>query len=317
MRDPRKAMSRRAFCGTAAAVLTATASSSRWGHAAEGGNRREFVDVHVHFGQPWCEREVLSTEMLLRWMDAHDVAQAWVLPLVSPESYMYVISPEYVFRETAPYRDRLIPFCSIDPRNSFLGHREKLDQLKRFVDAGARGFGEHKWGGKIDDPKNIDLLAAVSEMKLPVLFHTDNVRNTDLPGLPGLDKVLTTLPELVMIGHGPGWWASISGQVTERELGGYPRGPIAPGGAIDRLMDKHANLYADLSAGSGSRALRRDLAFSREFLLRRVDRILFGTDYLMPNQEIDQFAVLDELDLPDEAMSKISHGNARRILGAA
>jgi predicted TIM-barrel fold metal-dependent hydrolase len=152
-------------------------------------------------------------------------------------------------------------------------------------------------------------------MKLPVLFHMDNIRNTDRPGLPGLDKVLAALPNLVMIGHGPGWWASISGDATQQDLGGYPRGPIAPGGAMENLMAKHANLYADLSAGSGSRALQRDLKFAREFLIRLADRMMFGTDFLEPEQDVDQFAILKELNLPDEVFSKIAHGNARRVIG--
>jgi predicted TIM-barrel fold metal-dependent hydrolase len=189
------------------------------------------------------------------------------------------------------------------------------DQLRRYIDAGARGFGEHKWGGAVDDPRNIEMLATVAELKLPVLFHMDNIRNTDSPGLPGLDKLLTALPELVMIGHGPGWWASISGDATQQDLGGYPRGPIAPGGAMERLMQKHKNLYADLSAGSGSRALRRDLKFAREFLIRLSDRMLFGTDFLQPEQETDQFAVLKELSLPEDVFRKIANGNARRVIG--
>src|SRR4029079_18811720 len=93
-------------------------------------------------------------------------------------------------------------------------------------------------------------------------------------------------PGCNFIGHGPGWWASISGDVTERDLGGYPKGKVAPGGAIDRLMEKYPNLYGDLSAGSGASASSRDLEFGREFLIRRQDRICFGTDFLSPPQAV-------------------------------
>ncbi|MBI3466051.1 MAG: amidohydrolase family protein [Planctomycetes bacterium] len=311
--------SRRRFCGHLFAAGAASVSlGTSWASAAQpaGSSRKaNLIDVHVHLGQPWTDRGALTVEMLLRWMDAHEVAQACVLPLISPESYMYVITPAWVLEQTAPYRDRLIPFCSMDPRNPYMRGPGLRDQLRRYIDAGARGFGEHKWGGAVDDQRNIDMLGVVAEMKLPVLFHMDNIRNTDRPGLPGLDKLLTALPNVVMIGHGPGWWASISGDATQQDLGGYPRGPIAPGGAMEKLMAKHANLYADLSAGSGSRALQRDLKFAREFLIRLADRMMFGTDFLQPEQAVDQFAVLRELNLPDEVFRKIANGNARRVLG--
>ena len=130
------------------------------------------------------------------------------------------------------------------------------------------------------------------ELKLPVLFHLDNQRNMDTPGLPGLERVLGTHPALVMIGHGPGWWASIGGGTTAADLAGYPRGEVRTGGAIDRLMDKYPNLYGDLSAGSGAGAIQRDAKFGREFLVRRQDRLLFGTDFLAPGKRCRNLSCL-------------------------
>ncbi len=275
----------------------------------------KYVDIHVHLGQPWNERGPLTAEMMLRWMDAHEVAQAWILSLVSPESWFYPITPQWILEQTRPYRDRLIPFCGVDPRSTNLGgYKGMLDILKRYVDAGAKGFGEHKWGGAIDDPRNIDLFRACAEVKLPVLFHLDNVRNTDKPGLPGLEKVLQEVPNGVFIGHAQGWWASISGNVKQAELQGYPRTPVAPGGAIDRLMDKYPNIYGDLSAGSGANAIRRDLEFGREFVIRRADRLLFGTDYLASSQEVPQFDLYESLNLPPEVQAKVFRENARSLL---
>jgi len=275
----------------------------------------KYVDVHVHLGQPWNERGPLTPEMLLRWMDAHHVAQAWVLSLVSPESWFYPITPQWVFEQTAPYRDRLIPFCGVDPRSINLnGFTGMLDILKRYVDAGARGFGEHKWGGAIDDPRNIDLFRACAEVKLPILFHTDGKRNTDKPGLPGLERVLKAVPEGTFIAHAQGWWASISGDAKLAEFDNYPRAPVAPGGAIDRLMDLYPNIYGDLSAGSGANAIGRDIEFGREFVIRRADRLLFGTDYLASAQSVPQFELLESLDLPADVQTRVFRENARKLL---
>ncbi len=107
--------------------------------------------------------------------------------------------------------------------------------LRHYVDAGARGFGEHKPGVPIDDPRNMASELLGAELKLPVLFHLDNLRNTDAPGLPGLERVLQAHPTIPFIGHGPGWWASIGGGSHCGRPGRAIRaGEVLPGGAIDR-----------------------------------------------------------------------------------
>ncbi|MFN5707149.1 MAG: amidohydrolase family protein, partial [Planctomycetota bacterium] len=145
--------------------------------------------------------------------------------------------------------------------------------------------------------------------------HLDNDRNWDQPGLPGLEKLMREVPEVRLIGHGPGWWASISAEVNQGDLHGYPKGTVLPGGALDRLLTKYPNLYGDLSAGSGHNAIRRDLEFGREFLLRHADRMMFGTDYLADKQVVEQFALFETLSLPKEVEAKIFRTNAARVLG--
>ncbi|MBI2827132.1 MAG: amidohydrolase family protein [Planctomycetia bacterium] len=313
---------RRQFCRQAAGSLAAAAAFASSPLLAADTAKKlppgRYVDVHTHLGTVWNSGRELTAEELLRWMDAANIAQAVVLPLVSPESSSYPISTNFVLAETKPHRDRLIPFCSVDPRTSYSGgHAGLVAMLRRYVDAGARGFGEHKPGVPIDDPRNMALYAACAELKLPVLFHLDDIRNTDAPGLPGLEKALKEFPAVTFIGHGPGWWASISAGVTANDLGGYPRGEVAPGGAIDRLIAKYPNLYGDLSAGSGAGAIGRDLKFGREFLIRRQDRLMFGTDFLAPGQEVPQLELFAQIDLPDTAAAKIFRDNARRMLGLA
>jgi uncharacterized protein len=276
----------------------------------------KYVDVHTHLGQTWNSTESLSADALLRWMDVNEIAQAVVLPLVSPESSSYLLTSDFVLAETKPHRDRLIPFCAIDPRTSYRGGlRGLVDMLKKYVDQGAKGFGEHKPGVKIDDPRNMTIYAACGELNLPILFHLDEQRNTDAPGLPGLEKALHEFPKTQFIGHGPGWWASISANLTQADLAKYPDGPVAPGGAIDTLMDKYPNIHGDLSAGSGARAIARDTAFGREFLIRRADRLMFGTDFLAPGQDVPQLTLFRQLQLPAEVQAKIFRDNARKLLG--
>ncbi len=313
-------LSRRAFHRQLAAAAFACAPAlGRRASAAPSGRKLpagRYVDVHTHLGQTWNTKDPLTAEALLRWMDAHEVAQAVVLPLVSPEASSYPLTSDFVLAETRPHGDRLVPFCSIDPRTSIEGgHKALVERLSRYIEAGAKGFGEHKPGVAIDSPQNLALFAACAEVKLPILFHLDNQRNTDAPGLPGLAKVLETVPGANFIAHGPGWWASISSNVTQTDLAGYPRGEVAPGGAVDALLDEYPNLYGDLSAGSGANAIARDERFGREFLVRRADRLMFGTDFLAPGQDVPQFELFDKLNLPAEVQAKIFRDNACRVLG--
>ncbi|GMU91544.1 MAG: hypothetical protein AMXMBFR4_06020 [Candidatus Hydrogenedentota bacterium] len=307
-------MGRRAFLRTAAA--TGLAFRARADKASAGvGPSYRYIDVHTHLGQEWGNRPPLSAVELLAWMDKHEIGKACVMPLVSPESWDHILTTDYVLRETAPHRDRLVPFCALDPRANYHPTFEaKVKHLERYVDAGAKGFGEHKCGVPIDDPRNIEVFAACAELKLPVLFHLDNDRNMDVPGLPGLARVLEAVPNGIFIGHANGWWANISADVTQQQMGEYPGGAVAPGGAIDALMDRFPNLYGDLSAGSGSNAILRDIEFGRAFLVRRADRLLFGTDYLAPGQQVPQLSLYKELDLPGDVRAKIFRENASRLL---
>ena len=102
--------------------------------------------------------------------------------------------------------------------------------------------------------------------------------------------------------------------MTTSGLGGYPKTRISPGGALDLLFDAHRNLWGDLSAGSGANAIGRDPGFGLGFLLRRADRLLFGTDYLKPGQDVPQFKLLAGIDLPADVRVKIERGNAAKLL---
>jgi uncharacterized protein len=286
-------------------------------YAAESTPKKasKYIDVHTHIGTTWNGNKELTTDGLLTWMDEHDVEKSVLLPLTSPESSSFLQLTEPALAAAKKHPDRFVAFCSIDPRTSLRGGRKGfLDVIGRYVEQGARGFGEHKVGLDFDDPLMMQIYDVCEELAIPLLFHMDNERGKDQPGLPRLEHALATFPKLNFLGHGPGWWASISGGLTQEELMSYPKGKVRDGGAIDKLMEAYPNLYGDLSAGSGANSISRDREFGREFMVRRQDRLMFGTDYLQPGQDVPQFELFDSLDLPPEVAAKVFRGNAERVL---
>ena len=316
--------SRRHFLATSAfaALGTSAAPAVRPKH--------KYIDIHTHL----YFTRLVGAKGLLEWMDVHDVERAVIQPLVSPESAptLHPLQTNDAALDAArAHPDRLIAFCCLDPRVTFdptatktfptrqghvAGTKGLIDILKRYKDAGARGLGEHKVGLPFDHPQMMQLYEACDSLELPILFHLDDLRGIDTVGLPRLENVLKAFPKLPLIGHACGFWSSISGDATKEDFGRYPKvpRPITLGGALDRLMDAYPNLYGDLSEPGGAIALTRDPAAALEFVLRRADRLLFGSDYLAPGQEIPQFDILAAMNLPDDVQYKIHRGNAIRLL---
>ena len=183
-------MNRRNFLlATAASGIVLKTAANVWRRTTTTAVREKYFDCHVHLTQPWYgdEQDRNRRNHLLRWMDAHEIARAAVLPLVSPEAFWYPVSTEYVLRETEPHRDRLVPFCAVDPRTLITHLPAKKDVvgvLSRYRDAGGKGiWRQHKPMLRIDDPLCMRLYEACSEVKLPLLFHLDNYANMDMPRL--------------------------------------------------------------------------------------------------------------------------------------
>ncbi len=318
-------VTRRSFLLSAAAGAAAWPDVSRLASAADAAPAKiKYIDIHTHLGAFYFGQE-LTAELLVKFMDEHDVEKSCVLPLVSPESAPVAQPVTNALAAFKAFPDRIIPFCVVDPRavtapgqrtGHVAGVKGIVDILKRYQDAGCRGLGEHKTGLFFDAPQQMFLYEACDTVGLPILFHLDDIRNPDSPGLPRLENVLKAFPKLPLIGHAAGFWASICGDATIEDFGRYPPvpKPVLSGGALDRLMAKYPNLYGDLSEPGGEKAIARDPKFGREFIIRNANQLLFGTDVLMPGQKIPQFDLLASLNLPAEVQYKIYRGNAIKLL---
>jgi hypothetical protein len=270
------------------------------------------IDIHTHLnitGRLPGDGPPLTAEQLIDRMNREGVDQSCLLPCESPEVSARPFVHEEAISACHRYPERLILFISVDPRAPRCV--ELIQHYAATYDV--KGFGEVKNSLAFDDPLHKQIYAKCNELGLPLLFHSDPTLCWDEVGLPRLEACLQEFPKVSFIGHGPGWWAAIS--ADDDRSGGYPKDPIKPTGAIDRLLGDYANLYADISAGSGYNALTRDSDFTVGFLERHWRKLLFGTDYLRPGQELRQFEWLRSAPLSDEQRGAIADGNARRILG--
>ena len=135
-------ISRRAFvAGAATAGAIAVWPNSLAMSDSSSSLPGEYIDDHIHLTHPWFGREhgPITASRLLNWMDRNNIAKAFILPLVSPEAFWFPISTDFVLRETKPHRDRLLPFCDIDPRRLHTHLTDKrmvVDMLRRYIDAG-------------------------------------------------------------------------------------------------------------------------------------------------------------------------------------
>ncbi|HEY9077951.1 MAG TPA: amidohydrolase family protein [Anaerolineaceae bacterium] len=275
-----------------------------------------WIDIHVHFGRILHNLPPLSIDDLVARIDREGITRACVMAVENPEEVDYYTTTTQVLEACSRYPDRLIPFCSVDPRHRYPETFDPAPLIAEYHQQGCRGFGEVLAGVPIDHPGLQQIYAVCGEYGLPVLFHADHLICYDEPGSPRLEKMLQKFKKTIFIGHGTRFWAEISQGADLRRipLSQYPQGKIIPTGPIDRLLSNYPNLYGDLSAGSGYTALTRDPEFGLCFLERLSHKLLFGTDLLRPDQPLPIVEFLRTCPISEEARSRICWENAARLL---
>ena len=287
------------------------------------------IDIHVHtyrirgLCRPNGSRYPTPAE-LVAMMDERGIDKAVMMSTVNPECRYCFVIPEEVIDICEEFPDRLIPFASVDPR--MLAHSTESNftpVLEHYKQAGCRGIGEYIPNLPFDDPLNLNVFRQVEEHHLPLTFHiAPRIGGFygvyDELGLPRLEHVLKTCPDLILLGHSQPFWAEISRDVTEESRNGYPAGKVIPGRLL-QLMREYPNLHGDLSAGSGLNAISRDPEFGCRFLEEFQDRLYFATDMANVPQETPIVGFFQRLKqegmISNAAHEKITWRNAARLLG--
>jgi hypothetical protein len=202
------------------------------------------VDAHVHIcprdvrenrerylrGEPGFaaiykdpKARLVGASHLVAAMDEHSVDRAVVFGFPWTREEHFRLNNDYVLDAAARYPDRLIPFCCLDP-----AHRSAAWEIRRCVDAGARGLGELAFYQSGLDPHIIRNLAPAAnlcaEASIPVMLHTNEPVGHRYPGkspmtLAQIYELLTAYPQtkwiLAHLGGGLPFFGFLKKQVRE------------------------------------------------------------------------------------------------------
>jgi predicted TIM-barrel fold metal-dependent hydrolase len=191
-----------------------------------------------------------------------------------------------------------------------------VQEIARYLDRGGLLIAEQKFGVECDSPEMQKIYQLAEAHGVPVLMHWQfEMYNY---GFERFHRMLEKFPKVNFIGHAQTWWANIDRNHADQKVL-YPKGPVTAGGVTDRYLSDYPNMYGDLSAGSGLNALTRDEAFTRDFLRRHQDKLLYGSDCSdrvgsgEKCQGAQTLAAIRRLSGSRDLERKLLYENARRL----
>jgi len=194
--------------------------------------------------------------------------------------------------------------------------KETTQEIERYLKRGGLVIGEQKFGVDCDSPEMQGIYEIARAHRVPVLMHWQfEMYNY---GFERFHRMLEKYPTVNFLGHAQTWWANIDRNHADQKVL-YPKGPVARGGLTDRYLSDYANMFGDLSAGSGLNALTRDEDFTRDFLRRHQDKLVYGSDCsdsegagekCIGSQTI---SVIRRLAPGRDVERKLLHGNAAKL----
>jgi len=191
------------------------------------------------------------------------------------------------------------------------------DEIERYLKRGGVIIAEQKFGVECDAPAMQKIYELAQAHRVPVLMHWQfEMYNY---GFERFYKMLEKYSKVVFLGHAQTWWANIDRNNADQTVM-YPKGPLTPGGLTDRYLSDYPNMYGDLSAGSGLNALTRDEDFTRDFLKRHQDKLVYGSDCSDLEgsgpkcQGAQTIATIRRLAGDKTIERKLLYGNAKKLL---
>ncbi|MEO5996871.1 MAG: amidohydrolase family protein [Chitinophagaceae bacterium] len=235
------------------------------------------IDIHQHTN--YVDR---TDEQLIAHQRAMGVTTTILLPAGHPVNYgstHYGLSNGLQAKATP--NEACYKIAQLYPKEYLFGANEVPDlpgatnEIEKYLKLGAPIIGEMKFNVECDSREMQKVYELAQAYNVPVIMHWQyNMYNRNFERF---HKMLKKYPRVNFIGHAQTWWANIDKNYNEPNVL-YPKGSVVAGGLTDRLLSDYHNMYGDLSAGSGLQALTRDEAFTKDFLKRHQDKLLYGSD---------------------------------------
>ncbi len=214
--------------------------------------------------------------------------------LLGTSKYTFFLNPKYGFSEydknneeiiniSKKYPDKFIALGTIDPRDE-----DKLEKLKKFIAAGAKGvklynghgyFYDHYFNLPLDDPEMMEVYEYCEAEGIPILYHINSGRFLDQ-----MERILQAFPDLVIVAP---HFILTSSNLT----------------LLSRLLDTYPNLYTDISFGhpdfqvAGFKRISYNAVAFREFMQKYRERINFGTDIVITSYRAKSRSYIDDVIL--------------------
>ena len=285
------------------------------------------IDIHAHTTMlengfsSLTRRRIMPHELKMEY-EKLGIEKGFILPLLSPEGLYSVQSNEEAEYIANNNSDFLYWCCNVDPRMMRNAPDADLSGLlNSFKERGAVAVGEVTANMYIDDPYLENLFYHCSLCGLPAIIHMAPRHGGDYGiiddlGMPRLEKLLKKYPKLTIVGHSQCFWSEIGNEIDDTTRSGYPKGKVNEG-RLAKILRECPNLCCDLSAGSGFNALSRDPDYAYRFIEEFSDILMFGSDFVVPNQVNYLSEWLDTSFekgyISEENYKKICRENAIRI----
>jgi predicted TIM-barrel fold metal-dependent hydrolase len=220
------------------------------------------IDMHEHY------RVGGSIPLFLEAAGCYGISRVVFLPTgLSPDNTYYKMHWTFLIALAKLYPNQIVPFCTIDESDP-----RAAELVEQYILQGAKGIkliGGHP--SFYDEPLNSENMYKVYEKAaqygVPVLIHGSIINIPELKDQ--LDQVYGDFPDVTFIQAHYGSTIMLGIDLDQ----------------MAELLDKHPNLYTDLSMGGGiaryHRYLKRDLKTIRDFVVEYQDRILFGSDIIL------------------------------------
>jgi predicted TIM-barrel fold metal-dependent hydrolase len=271
-----RSLSRRNFIASTG-LLVAGATLKVKGANLFARSAEPTIDVHQH-----TDYAGRTNEQLFAHQKTMGVTTTVLLPAghdISYGSTNYGYSNGLQVHATA--NEACYKIATENPKEYIFGSNEVPDapnaikEIEKYLKLGAPIIGEMKFNVECDSPEMQSVYQLAQKYNVPVLMHFQyKIYNR---GFERFYTMLEKYPKVNFIAHSQTWWANIDSNYPNPNIL-YPNGKVTPGGLSDKLLTKYPNMYADLSGGSGLRAMTRDEDFMKDFIVRHQDKLLYGSD---------------------------------------